>query len=216
MNLVFDDTIRVPVRATEKLRAFRRWTKAAYPERGDYFYLRGDLWVDLSIETLLHNQIKGLFAIILGGMLLKDPRGWYFGDRMRLVNVEADISCEPDGMFVSHAARAAGHVRWEEGPESLEVIGTPDMVLEVVRSHSIQKDTSVLRDLYHAAGIAEYWLVNPLGGELTFDILRHTAKGYLSTRKSAGWLKSTVFGKAFKLAPDKIGKELPDCRLLVK
>ncbi|HZU36585.1 MAG TPA: hypothetical protein VFA18_11780 [Gemmataceae bacterium] len=34
---------------------------------------------------------------------------------------------------------------------------------------------------------------------LKFDILRHTAKGYVATRKQDGWMKSAVFGKAFRL-----------------
>ena len=111
MNLEMEDAIRVPFGVTDTLRDFRRWTKSdVYPNRGDYFYFNGDLWVDLSMETLLHNQLKSLFNIILGGMLLKQPLGLYFGDRMRFVNVDADISCEPDGMFVSHKARKARRV----------------------------------------------------------------------------------------------------------
>jgi hypothetical protein len=34
---------------------------------------------------------------------------------------------------------------------------------------------------------------------LTFDVFRHTAKGYTATRKQDGWLKSAVFGKSFRL-----------------
>jgi Uma2 family endonuclease len=96
------------------------------------------------------------------------------------------------------------------------VIGTPDMVLEVVSSHSVQKDTVALRELYAAAGIAEYWLVNPLGEELSFDILRLTAKGYALSRKTRGWMKSTVFGKSFRLEAQEPEDELPDYRLLVR
>lgn len=216
MNLVLDDTIRI-CGSFDNLRDFRDWTKSgAYPERGDYFYLSGDLWVDLSLETLLHNQIKQLFAVILGGLLLKRPAGIYCGDRMRLVNVAADISVEPDGMYISHKARKAGRVEWEQGPESLEVIGSPDMVLEVVSSHSIRKDTIVMRDLYSQAAIPEYWLVNPLKGQLTFDILRNTKEGYVPVQKVAGWARSAVFGKSFRLTPAKFGKELPSFRLQVK
>ena len=31
------------------------------------------------------------------------------------------------------------------------------------------------------------------------EILRHTPRGYVSTRKQGGWLRSTVFGKSFRL-----------------
>jgi Uma2 family endonuclease len=90
------------------------------------------------------------------------------------------------------------------------------MVLEVVSTHSVQKDTIVLRELYHAAGIAEYWLINPLSGRLSLEILRRTAKGYVPTRKTAGWVKSNVFGKSFRLTPEKVGSELPECQLLIR
>ncbi|MEX2025817.1 MAG: Uma2 family endonuclease, partial [Pirellulaceae bacterium] len=123
---------------------------------------------------------------------------------------------EPDGMFVSQAAMKSKRVWFEEGAESLEVIGTPDMVLEVVSSHTVKKDTVVLRKLYAEAGIAEYWLVNPLKGAVTFDVLRLTASGYVATPKNSGWVKSRVFGKSFRLAVRKAGDKLPDVRLLVR
>jgi Uma2 family endonuclease len=219
MNLVLDDTIRVPLDATDDLAAFRQWTKSDnYPDRGDYAYLNGDLWVDLSMETLLHNQIKMQIAAVLSLMVVDPGRlGRFFADRMRLVTVEAGLSCEPDAMFASRDSIQSGLVTWEEGAQSLEVIGLPDMVLEVVNTHSVQKDTVVLRDLYAAAGIAEYWLVNPLGGQLSFEILRLTAKSYTPTRQTGGWVKSTVFGKSFRLVEEKAGgDDLPEYRLLVR
>ncbi len=76
--------------------------------------------------------------------------------------------------------------------------GTPDMVLEVVCARSVHKDTVVLRQAYWQAGIREYWLVDARQEPIRFDIFRHTAKGYSTTRKRDGWLKSAVFGKSFQ------------------
>jgi hypothetical protein len=53
--------------------------------------------------------------------------------------------------------------------------------------------------LYHEAGIPEYWLVDARGDRLVFEILRHTARGYVAVRKQQGWQKSGVFGKSFRL-----------------
>jgi Uma2 family endonuclease len=217
MNLVLDDTIRIPFGATKSLQAFRRWTKSGdYPERGEYAYLSGEVWADLSMETLLHNFIKTQIAAVLSMLVQDEQLGRFIGDRMRLVHEAGGLSVEPDGTFASNDALKIKQVRFEQGIDSLEVIGSPDMVLEVVSSHSIQKDTVVLRDLYAAAGITEYWLVNPLGEELSFDILRLTAKGYAASRKTGGWMKSTVFGKSFRLEAQEQEGELPDYRLLVR
>jgi Uma2 family endonuclease len=50
-------------------------------------------------------------------------------------------------MFASHEGVRSGYVRWERGRESLEVIGTPDMVLEIVSTSSQYKDTVLLPPL---------------------------------------------------------------------
>jgi Uma2 family endonuclease len=73
------------------------------------------------------------------------------------------------------------------------------MVLEVISNGSVRKDTVILRQAYWEAGVQEYWLVDARKQPLTFDILRHTAKGYVATRKQGGWLRSPVFGKSFRL-----------------
>ncbi|MCI0361077.1 MAG: Uma2 family endonuclease [Planctomycetaceae bacterium] len=168
------------------------------------------------METLLHNLIKTQIAAVLAMMVQAQQLGRFFGDRMRLVHEAAGLSVEPDGTFASNEALRLQHVRFEQGTNSIEVIGSPDMVLEVVSEHSVQKDTVVLRELYAAAGIAEYWLVNPLGEELSLDILRLSPKGYTASRKSSGWVKSTVFGKSFRLEVQESNDDLPDYRLQVR
>ena len=100
----------------------------------------------------------------------------------------------------------AGFRRWvhsDDFPEQegyLELDGTPDMVLEIVSASSAEKDKATLLDLYCRAGIPEYWLVDARDDRLEFDILRHAAAGYTTTRRHAGWLKSGVFGKSFRLS----------------
>jgi Uma2 family endonuclease len=64
---------------------------------------------------------------------------------------------------------------------------------------SVRKDTQQLRQDYWTAGIREYWLVDARQEPLVFDILRHTPKGYRTTPKKGGWIKSNVFGKSFRL-----------------
>ena len=61
-----------------------------------------------------------------------------------------------------------------------------------------------------------HWLVNPLGDRLAFDILRHTAKGYIPVQAAAGWVKSTVFRRSFRLTQRDNGAGLPEYRLEVR
>jgi len=217
MIMLLGDAVRIPPEAVDDFNAFRRWTKSKdFPDRGEYAFLGGDLWADVSMETLIHNQLKSLFAVVIGGLVMTESLGRFFSDRMRLVHEAANLSAEPNGMFASQKSLRSGRVRWAQGRESLEVIGTPDMVLEVVSTGSVHKDTIALRELYAEAGIPEYWLVNPLRGQLAFDILRLSRGRYVATRKSAGWTKSSVFGKSFRLVAEESTDDLPQYRLLVR
>jgi Uma2 family endonuclease len=183
------------------LNSFRRWAKSDdFPEQGWYAHLGGKLWVDPSMERLAHNKLKSKVNAVLTPLAEGLDAGQFFGDRMLLTNVEADLSTEPDGMFVSHSAVAEGRVRLEQGDDCVEVEGSPDMVLEVVSPTSVQKDTVVLRELYFRAGVTEYWLADPRRAGLTFEILKRGPKGFVATRKHEGWIKLAVFGKSFHLS----------------
>jgi Uma2 family endonuclease len=168
-------------------------------------------------QIFTHNQVKGEIAIVLGSLAKIDRLGRFFPDGVLLSNVSADLASQPDGTFVSNEAFRAGRVQLVEGVEEgyVELEGTPDMLLEVVSPSSVEKDTVELRDLYWRAGIREHWLVDARGPRLAFDILYHSAKGYLATRKQGGWLKSAVFQRSFKLThhADHLGH--PDYQLEV-
>jgi Uma2 family endonuclease len=208
-TIVLGERIRIPD-FVDDIESFRRWARSGdFPERGRFSHLGGELWVDVMPEQLFtHNQVKGEFAIVLGGMMKTDRLGRYFHDRTLLTNAEAGLSTEPDGTLVSYASLKEGRVRLIESEEGfLELEGTPDMVLEVVSSTSVEKDTVVLRDLYWRANIPEYWLVDARGDRLRFDILLRRPDGYVPAQSQAGWLKSAVLDKSFLLSsrPDELG-----------
>lgn len=98
----------------------------------------------------------------------------------------------------------------------VELEGSPDMALEVVSRSSVHKDTVILRKAYWEAGIREYWLVDAGSEPVQFEILRHSARGYVATRKHEGWIKSQVFGKSFRLIQDAAPKGNPDFTLQVR
>jgi Uma2 family endonuclease len=201
--IVISEQARIPTWVAD-LDSFRRWARSeAFPEHGQFSYLNGDLWVDLSMERAAHNQIKEAIAFAVTLMIKERRLGLYFGDGMLLTNLDASLATEPDGMFLSNEALEAGRVALEEGGDSQEVLGTPDMVLEVVSKTSVRKDTVVLRDLYWKAGIPEYWLVETRDNRAQLDILRYTSSKYVTTRKQGGWVKSGLFGRSFRLTPEQ-------------
>lgn len=183
--------------------SFRRWLHLAdFPEAGRICYLNGGVIVDMSKEQVFtHNQVKNEFAFALTGLSKAGNLGRYFPDGLLISNVDADLTSQPDGAFASKKTLRTQRFRLVEGVGEgfVEMEGTPDMVLEVVSPSSVEKDTVILVEQYWQADIPEYWLVDVRGERLDFDILRHTGKGYMPTRKQGDWVKSAVFGKSFRL-----------------
>jgi Uma2 family endonuclease len=213
--IVIEEKVRIPEWVTD-LDSFRRWCRSDdFPEHGWFSYLNGELWVDLSMEKLVHNQVKGVIAVVVGGLVMNVRLGQFLHDRMRLAHTGAGLSTEPDGMFVSWDSLQAGRVVLAEGLDTLEVEGTPDMVLEVISPSSVEKDSAVLLDLYWRAGIPEYWLVD-VAESLTLDIFRRTARKYVAARKQAGWVKSHVFGKSFRLSKETNPLGYPEFALAIR
>ena len=88
--------------------------------------------------------------------------------------------------------------------------------MEIVSPSSVTKDTKMLREKYHKAGIPEYWLIDARGEEVDFQILIHGNEDYEPATRSGDWQASKVFGKKFRLRriKDRLGNV--DYRLDVK
>jgi Uma2 family endonuclease len=187
----------------DSLAAFRRWTdEADFPRTGQVWWLRGEVWVDMSKEQIFsHVLVKTEYTIVLGSLVKADRSGLYFTDGLLLSNFAADISGNPDGTFVSTATLQSDRIRLIEGAHGgyTELQGSPDMVLEILSDSSEQKDWEKLRQAYWEAGIREYWIVDARKQPPHFDVLRHTTRGFVASRKQRGWVKSAVFGKSFRL-----------------
>jgi Uma2 family endonuclease len=212
-TILLEDDIRIPTNIND-VEAFRRWARSdEFPQRGRFAFLGNALWVDMSMEQAFpHNQVKAEIAGVLHALVKSTGVGYFFPDRMLLSHPEVSLSNEPDGTFVSYEAIHRGRVQLVEGAKEgiTELVGAPDMVLEVVSRRSVHKDTVVLRQLYWEAGIREYWLVDARGEKVRFDVLRHQSRGYQASRKQAGWVKSEVFGRSFQLTrqEDALGNPL--------
>jgi Uma2 family endonuclease len=213
------DRVSVPGWVTD-LDAFRRWTEQDdFPDKGRIWWLDGEVWIDMSNEQVFtHVAVKTEITIVLGGLVKSEKLGRYLTDGVLLSNFAADISGNPDGLFISTATRKSDRIRLIEGRVHgfREIQGSPDMVLEIVSKSSEHKDEVLLRKAYWDAEIPEYWIVDVRKEPIRFDILRRTSRGYTTTRKQEGWARSVVFGRSFRLVvqPDEAGD--PDYTLEVR
>src|SRR2546430_17381753 len=120
-TIAVQEDIRIPTWVID-LESFRRWAQSdRFPERGRFSHLAGGLWVDLSMESLGHNEAKSEISTVLRGLVKAQKLGRFLLDRMLLTNPKVELSREPDGMFVSREPLVTERSRFEHGAAILEV-----------------------------------------------------------------------------------------------
>jgi Uma2 family endonuclease len=217
-TVIFDEPGKLSIPSwVTNLDSFRRWCESdEFPEDGRIWFFRDGVWADMSKEQVFsHNQVKGELSRVVLSLVKKTKAGRFFPDGLRITNLPAEISGVPDGTYASFDTLRAGRAKYVEGKDGgfTELEGVPDLVIEVVSPSSEDKDTEWLQKAYWEAGIPEYWLIDARTPPLTFDLFRHSARGYSMARKSGGWVKSAVLGKSFRLTEAANGMGHPEYTL---
>jgi Uma2 family endonuclease len=196
--------VRVPSRALT-LNGFREWaTSSDFPERVRAAFIDCEVFLEKSNEEAeAHVGVKTEIYAVLAPLVHKEKLGKFYSDGVLLTNEAAGVSNNPDACFCSGKSLRSGRVRvvpreGQPGPFQ-DLVGTPDWVLEVISDSSVDKDCDWLREAYHKAGIAEYWLIDARGDDIEFVILTHKKTGYAQTQSKGGWQRSKVFARDFRL-----------------
>lgn len=135
-----------------------------------------------SPDNIEANELTGWFYSLLRLFAGRKKRGRVFASRVAF-RLNEENSPEPDVAFVQ---RKRGHLI-EKG----RVAGPPDLAIEVVSPDSIERDYKDKRGLYEQAGVAEYWIVDPLEQKVTLLRLGADAR-YREIRPRGGRLSSAV------------------------
>jgi Uma2 family endonuclease len=212
--------VDIPARVVD-FTSFRRWLHSGkFPEEGKVCFIKGKVWVDLSMEEFFeHGQVRAEFGRVLGNLMKQTRFGRFAPEGTRYSHLETSLSTEPDGMVISNAALRAGRVRFTSGKKgnNTEVIGNPEIVIEVVSESSEEKDVEWAMAAYFSAGIAEYWLVDARDeDEIRLDIYKRGKGEFSSGRKADGWVKSGVLGKSFRLVQSEGDDGNPEFTLEVR
>jgi len=213
-----DSAIEVPTSALT-LAGFREWaTGDDYPYSRKISFLTDRLWIDMSPEELhSHNWAKMAISRTLDELTSDRKRGAYCPDGVLISHEEAGLSTEPDGMFFTWESVRSGRLqvvpRKDHPDESVEFVGTPDIVLELISRSSGHEDRHLLRDAYYRAGIPEYWLVDAVGDEIEFAIFRAGPEQYDPAHRDADWHRSDVFEHWFRLTRERTEMDFWSYRL---
>jgi Uma2 family endonuclease len=213
MILQRPDGLHVTVPETaHTLAGFREWAASdEFPETGKISYLAGELFIDMSPEMFdSHNQVKDAINGVLSPLVRKLDLGKYCPDGLWITNDDANLSTEADATFLSWERLESGQVQLiprRDSQDGIEMRGSPDWVLEIVRDTSVRKDTVRLLDLYFRANVREYWLIDARGDSLDLTIYHRGAESFVPGTPFRGWLASEVFSYRFRLTRqrDRIG-----------
>ncbi len=206
-NVIFlEQPVEIP-QDLQTLAEFRRWALSdEFPEQGRIDYLAGRIEVDMSPEDLhTHGKLKTELVSVLWQRIKERQLGELYTDRARVSCPDADLSVEPDLVFVSDASLDGGRVRLVprasgEPDRYAEMEGPPDLIVEIVSDASVRKDTERLPAAYDRAGVTEFWLVDSRGPDLLFQIHTRRSSGYQPVAPDAeGFQHSAVLGCAYRL-----------------
>ena len=205
-SVIFEEQVEIPL-TIRSLADFRRWVQSEdFPQTGRIDYLSGKIEVDMSPENLFcHGTLKTELIRAIADRVKLGNIGHLFTDSTRVSCPEADLSVEPDVVFVSHEAIDAGRVRLIPGASQepgwyIELEGPPDMIVEIVSDSSVGKDTRRLPEAYYKAGLREFWLADARKDPVVFRIHQPGQAGYEAVEPDAdGFQASPVFGCSFRL-----------------
>src|SRR5687768_1326081 len=145
---------------------FLRWAHSDdYPEQGNIAFISGELVLDMSPEQIeSHVKVKGRIYFDLCQLASTLNSGEVLADGALLVNETVGLACEPDVSYSHWETLKTGRVRYAAsltaGAGTVELRGSPDLVVEVISNSSVRKDRKLLLKKYFEAGINEYWLVD--------------------------------------------------------
>jgi len=205
-SVVFEEQVEIPSEI-RSLAGFRAWAQSdEFPERGRIDYIKGRIEVDMSPEDVFcHGKLKGEIYATLYEKAEDASLGHVLTDSTRISNADADLSVEPDVVFISYEALATGRARLVPRPghppgHYAEIEGAPDLIVEIVSDSSVTKDTVRLPAAYAKAGVREFWLADARNEPLVFKIHQLRDRDYHAAEPDAdGFQASEVFGCRFRL-----------------
>lgn len=141
-----------------ELQTFPRMTEAEFIDVGIHKRLRAE-WVDGEVivmppVSLIHTRLTIWLSAVLSQFVAEKKLGEVLGPEF-LVRFSVQRRFRvPDLLFVANAHQNRLTATYLDGP--------PDLSLEVVSLDSRDRDRKEKFDEYQAAGVREYWIVDPL------------------------------------------------------
>lgn len=168
-------------------------------------YVDGEVIMNSPV-SYKHNQIMSFLDTVIRMFISKKDLGIIFTEGFQ-IRIAPNRRRIPDLFFVS-----------KENPVEItdtEINGAPDLVIEIVSPSSVARDWREKYLEYEAAGITEYWVIDPNSKHAEIYVLDENRK-YQVQKVENGIVKSNVLD-GFWLKPEWFWQEpLPNVLGIVK
>jgi Uma2 family endonuclease len=169
-------------------------------------------WVDGEVVLMspvreIHQRILLFLARLLADFCDQHELGRIYTAGMRVHLSSRPSGREPDLIFIS-----AGHA---DRIQETYIDGPADLVVEIMSPESEERDRAAKFVEYEAAGIPEYWLIDPLRQDAVFYLLGEDGRYHPARVCPDGGYQSTAL-EGFRLLPDWLWRDpLPTPRAAI-
>lgn len=148
-----------------------------------YELINGEI-VKKAAPTPLHQRCSFILSLNIGNFVMGKKLGQAFTAPVD-VYLHEFSHVLPDIVFISK--ELAGIIDYKEG-----IMGVPDLVVEIISPSSIYKDRVLKNNDYEAAGVQEYWIVDPKNQAI--EVYENVEKSFklFSFAAETGTIKSKV------------------------
>ena len=202
------DGFEIPWEA-RTLEGFRAWVATLDEHAPLVSFARGRMHVVMSPQSYAtHEPLVGAINAMLRGLARELDIGRYFFPPSWFTHESSALSTEPDGFLALWSSLEGGDLRINPERDT-EMIGRPDMVLEVVSDSSRRKDLVEHVEDYALAGVREYWIVDGRADAVSLRILVLGASGTYADHPvdADGWVRSPIWQRGFRVRrlPERAG-----------
>ena len=157
-----------------------------FDDNDDFWYelINGEL-VRKQSPTITHQRISGEIEFLLMTYVKKTKAGFVFHAPLDVV-LDDNNAYHP-GIFFIRKDRSFILDKKEE-----VVIGSPDLVIEIISKSTASDDKGAKKDNYEKYGVREYWLVDPHTKSFEVYTLVEDRFKLTSYFEETGTLKSTA------------------------
>lgn len=154
------------------------------------FELRNFNLLSMASPFTLHQNILLKIVLLLSDLNSKKNKGHIFVSPLDVIFDEGNI-CQPDIIFVLNENKSI--------IQEKNIVGTPDLLVEIVSKGSISRDYLEKKNDYEKFGVKEYWIVDSMNQSIWVYSLNEEGKYELHSHAESEQTATSKLLEGFSL-----------------